>query len=147
MNYTTEDHVRERAICDRAAAYAQQFRQKNGWIVIPAEAAKHPEYAACDNAMRGRVERYELLRDLPDRFIAYFTAPGGVGRVTTWPGDELGKAWITGTAPARGHYAARTDRRHYGRAVIRGKHYAWTGAGEGMACRLRALKHQPTRTP
>lgn len=57
------------------------------------------------------------------------------------------KAWTTSTAPARGRYASRADRRHYGRAVIRGKHYAWTGAGEGMACRLRALKHQPRRTP
>ena len=66
MAYTESDYQRERAICDKAAAYAEQFRQRNGWIVIPREAALHPDYVDCDNAMRGRVEQYELLRDMPE---------------------------------------------------------------------------------
>ncbi|WP_425962617.1 hypothetical protein [Rhizobium nepotum] len=56
----------ERAICNKAAAYAEQFKQANGWTVIPAEAVKHPDYAECDNDMRGRVEQFEILRDLPE---------------------------------------------------------------------------------
>lgn len=136
MTYTETDYRRERAICDKAMQYAERFKQKNGWIVIPAEDAKHPDYAACDNAMRGRVEQFELLRDLPDRFSAYLSSD--CSKVTTWAGDTLGQAWILSSRPAGG--SVYSCRYYYGRARIGGKLYSWQGYGDGMLCRLRAIK-------
>lgn len=76
-----------KVICDRAEAYAQQFVKPNGWIILTAEQAAEPIYAACTNELRGAVEEFELCCDRPDRFVAYeagFT-------VATWTGIEVGK--------------------------------------------------------
>lgn len=87
---TPETYAAERAICDKANAYAAQFIQPNGWTIIPAKAAGHPDYAACDNAMRSRVELFELNRDQPERFSAYLVDQNAFTDVTTWAGDKLG---------------------------------------------------------
>ena len=104
---TPETYAAERAICDKANAYAAQFIQPNGWTIIPAKAAGHPDYAACDNAMRSRVELFELNRDRPERFSAYLQPSNREQvdqtnlvayrhrNVTTWTGDKLG--WVTHT--------------------------------------------------
>lgn len=142
MEYTQADYERERAICDKAIAYAQQFRQPNGWIVIPNDAAMHPDHAACDNAMRGRVERFELLRDMPDKFTAYLEndKPDGIGArlvVTCWPGDPLGFAVVRSIKARRGY---TSNKQCYGRAMINGREYAWQGPGAGMYAHFRAIK-------
>lgn len=62
MEYTQADYERERAICDKAIAYAEQFRKPNGWIVLTGEEAAHPDYAACNNAMRDSAQSRELER-------------------------------------------------------------------------------------
>lgn len=61
--YTETDYRRERAICDKASAYwvANAGYAKNGWSSLSAEKAAHPDYAACDNEMRGRVEQWGNL--------------------------------------------------------------------------------------
>lgn len=142
MVYSESDYLRERAICDKAAAYAEQFKQRNGWIAIPADAAKHPDYAACDNAMRGRVQQFEILRDMPEKFTAYLEndKPDSVGSrlaVTCWPGDPLGYAIVHSIARRRGW---TSDRQRYGRAWINGREYAWQGPGAGMYALFRAIK-------
>jgi len=131
MTYTQTDYERERTICDKAAAYAEQFRQKNGWIVIPKEAAAHTDYAACDNAMRGRVERFEIFRDKPARLYAYLNSD--CTAVTTWPGDNLGSARVEHYRTAGGKRRVRIE------TTIAGARYKGFGEGAGMFCNLRRV--------
>lgn len=137
MAYTQQDYERERAICDKAAAYwqANATFTRGGYSSMSQELCAHPDYAACTNEMRGRVEQWELLRDLPEKFGAYLSSDSR--HITTWTGDVLGSAWILSSRPNRGFVSSRY---YYGRANIGGKLYSWQGNGEGMLCRLRALK-------
>lgn len=144
MAYSQADYVRERAICDAAHAYARETMAKRGkrcnWL--SAEEAAAPVYAACDNSMRGRVEQFELLRDLPDRFAAYLEtgASDGIGArlsVQVWTGDRLGVATVHTIAKRGNQYG---ERQRYGRALIGGKLYAWQGQGAGMYALFRAIK-------
>jgi hypothetical protein len=142
MSYSENDYQRERAICDKTMAYAEKFRQKNGWIVISEEDALHPDYAACDNAMRGRVEQFEILRDLPEKFSAYLESgaddnAGSNLAVIVWTGDILGRAWVYTVGKRQ---SMSGDRQRYGRARIGGKLYAWQGPGAGMYAIFRAIK-------
>lgn len=84
--YTETDYQRERAICDKAEAYARATMAGKRNYLTPEECA-HPDYSACNNDMRGRVEAYELQRDKPDAFSAYVTEKA---EVTAWPGNVLG---------------------------------------------------------
>lgn len=128
---THEEYIAARAICDKANAYAEQFRQKNGWIVIPADAANHPDYAACNNDLRGRVEQYEILRDMPEKVYAYLSSDES--RVTVWTGLEIGKVTrITGRWN-RGNMVSF-------RARIAGVEYVGRGQGAGMYCSMRKAK-------
>lgn len=83
----------ERAICDKAEAYRRAVcTMANGksrnWL--SGEEAAHPDYATCDNAMRGRVEQYELARDKPAKLFAYVHAEkDSTWKITTWAGDVL----------------------------------------------------------
>lgn len=145
MTYTQADYARERAICDAANDYwqANATHGKSG-SSMSAELAAAPEYAACDNSMRGRVERFELLRDLPDRFCAYLKngEPDGQGAklaVQVWTGDKLGYAWIF-TVAKRGNQWG--ERQRYGRARIGGKLYRWQGQGAGMLAHFRAIQEK-----
>lgn len=140
--YTESDYKRERKICDRAEAYVREIMQREGRNYLTAEEGKARIYRACDNAMRGRVEQFEILRDLPDRFVAYLEngkpdMPGARLNVTTWPSNILGQAWVY----TIGRRASRFgDRQRYGRARIGGRLYAWQGPGAGMYARFRAIK-------
>lgn len=143
MTYTQADYENERAICDKANAYwqANATHGKFG-SSMSAELCAHPDYAACDNAMRGRIEAFELLRDLPDRFCAYLESnkPDGAGarlNVTCWPGNVLGQACIH-TVAKRGN--GHGERQRYGRARIGGKLYSYRGQGSGMYAYFRAIK-------
>lgn len=145
MAYTQSDYSRERAICDTANAYwqAHATHGKRG-SSMTAELAAAPEYAACDNAMRGRVEQFELLRDLPDRFCAYLESgkSDGAGarlNVTVWTGESIGQAWVY-TIARRGNQWGEKQR--FGRARIGGKLYAWRGAGAGMLAYFEAIREQ-----
>jgi hypothetical protein len=81
----------ERAICDKAQAYwkANATFTKDGWSSMGKELCARPDYAVCDNAMRGRVEQFELHRDRPDRFTAYISSDGNFA--TVWTGDKIGQ--------------------------------------------------------
>lgn len=99
-------YATERAICDKASAYAEL-------------------------TMRGRVEQYELLTNPPELFTAYI---GKGGTLTTWCGDVLGTARMTGGYKARG-----VERFNY-RCTMAGHEYAGSGEGEGMMINLRRIK-------
>jgi hypothetical protein len=142
MAYTQSDYERERAICDKANAYWEAVAK--GRNRLSAEEAAAPEYAACDNDMRGRVEQFEILRDLPDSFTAYLEndkpdTPGNRLAVTVWTGDVLGTAYVRSMARPRSWTG---DRQRYGRAIIGGREYAWQGPGAGMYAHFRAIKGQ-----
>jgi hypothetical protein len=98
---TPEQHAIERAICDRAEAYARRTMASHGLrcCSISAEEAKHPDYAACNNAMRGRVEFFELHRDKPEAVSLYVSGGGhhiGKPIITTWVGHRVDTKVTTG---------------------------------------------------
>lgn len=133
---SAEQYAVERAICDKAQAYWQQHAThgKRG-SSMSAELAAHPDYAACDNAMRGRVEQYELLRDKPDQFTAYI---GKGGRLTTWCGDDLGAAMCMSTWKTPRSYVSSTMSIYH--CMMGGRKYHGRSGGEGMSINLRAIK-------
>ncbi len=135
MAYTKADYRRERALCDADRKWSEQFIKPNGWTVIPADAKRPRRIAKVDNAMRGRVEQYELLNNPPDAFTAYLSSDKR--SVTVWTGDVLGRAEVRSIGQRRGYTG---ERQHYGRAWIGGREYSWQGPGACMYCRLRALK-------
>lgn len=118
---------------------------RNKGNYLTAKQAKHKTYAACDNAMRGRVEQYEILTDLPDVIFAYIGkancdgmgCDGTVGQtyqVTTFTGDSLGVA-TKGASWLIRSYIGNTMSQFYAR--IKGREYTGRGFGSGMCIRLK----------
>lgn len=135
--YTEADYQRERAICDKAEAYARAtMAGKRNYLT--AEECAHPDYAECNNDMRGRVEAYELTRDKPDAFCAYVT---GNPEVTTWPGNVLGRIAF------RGNWSGASFGRAKWRQVIFrsvwGKVYYGREYNTMQLVRFRAYKNPP----
>lgn len=141
---TPDQYAIERAICDKAETYASQFVQPNGWTIIPADAAKHPDYAACDNDMRGRVEQYELLTKLPEASTAYIgnREPNGMGcdrlvgrsyPVTVWTGLQIGNCTLVAHKGGRWRF----DKTFQCYATIGGREYTGRTQGVGMYVNLR----------
>lgn len=128
-----------RAICDRADHYfarvARDPRTLRRVNFLTAEQAAHPDYAACSNDMRGRVQQYELLTNPPERFVAYI---GKGGTLTTWTGHLLGRADVTSTRRTP-HSFVSSSMSSY-RVTMAGKVYHGRSAGEGMAIALRRAK-------
>lgn len=83
-----EQAVQLRKLYEEHNAWAQQFKQKNGWVVIPAEAS-----AACpcpmSNEQRGKLEQFEFYAEMPDRYFGYVNEKEKT--FTTWTGDYLGR--------------------------------------------------------
>lgn len=140
-----EQYAIERAICDKAQAFwnANATFSKSGWSSMGPELAAHPDYAACDNAMRGRVEQYEILRDLPEKVLAYIGKPESESNwraavpylVTVWTGERIGIAYETGRWKTPRSYVS--SHMHQYRATIGGREYTGRGAGVGMCIVLR----------
>lgn len=120
----------ERRLVSLDQEWSRQFVQPNGWTVIPADAKRPAEIAAVDNEMRGRVEQYELLTELPAEFGAYI---GSDGRsVTVWTGLPLGSAYVVSSW--RNGYGTKLFAY---RATIGGREYAGRSQGSGMFIGLR----------
>lgn len=143
---TAERYEVERAICDKAAAYARRVMAARGprCNYITKEEAEHPDYAACDNAMRGRVEQFELLRDLPERLSAYIgnREPNGMGverevgrsfPVTVWTGIQIGNCTLAEHS-GRGRFRPRVFQCY---ARIGGREYTGRTEGVGMYVNLK----------
>ena len=135
----------ERAICDKAQAYADAIMRGRKGNYLTAEEAAQPDYAACDNAMRGRVEQYELIHRTPEKFVAYLGEGkrNGMGcdrlvgqsyPVTTWTGDQIGNATI-GSSWRVNSYVGTHMHQIYAR--VAGREFTGRGFGVGMAVVLR----------
>lgn len=118
---TPEQYAIERAMCDT------------------------PDNAACDNDMRGRVEQYEILRDLPDVIYAYIGTANqngmGLDRtygqtwpVSVWTGRPIGYA-TRGAGWRVNSFMGSHMYQFYAR--IGGREYTGRGFGEGMCIRLK----------
>lgn len=110
---------------------------------LTAEEAAHPDYAACDNAMRGRVEQYEILTGRPERFVAYMGQPDRRAcnyesaqpwPVTTFAGNRLGYAQMVSSWRVRSYVGSTM---YQFRARIAEREYTGRGFGEGMSIVFR----------
>jgi hypothetical protein len=134
---TPEQYAIEREICERATVYwkANADYGRGGWSRLSAEKAAHPDYAACSNEMRGRVEQFEILTNPPERLGVYISkAPDGSLRVTVWTGIELGRAYVTSSWRINSPLSSRM---YQYAATIAGREYTGRGMGEGMFVSLR----------
>lgn len=127
-------YAAERAICDKAEAYARATMLRNGkqTCYLTAEEAKHPDYAACDNAMRGRVEQYELRTNTPERFGAYVSSDGK--SFTTWTGDVLGSCYLGSGWRVNSYVGSRM---YQATAWVNGREFTGRTFGAGMCVSLR----------
>lgn len=133
---TAERYAIERAICDTAEAYAARMRATRGprCAYITREEAAHPDYAACNNEMRGRVEQYELLTSPPEKLSAYVALDGFI---TTWTGHRIGRILNVGQ-PWRGRNYYDTIAQY--RVALAGRTYTGRSGGAGMLINLRLVK-------
>ena len=139
-----DQYAVERAICDKAMAYASATMKARGkhCNYLTAEECKHPDYAACNNDMRGRVEQYEILRDTPDTICAYIGAKESNSRlaypVQVWTGLQIGNAYETSSWRTPRSYVSSTM--HSYRARIGDVEYVGRGGGIGLSIVLRKAK-------
>lgn len=84
---TAADYRRRNAAYN---AWAEQYRQRNGWTVIPAGAVP-PEGAEISNAERGLLEQFDVVTAPPEKLFAYVEfGPYGQTTVKVWTGEPLG---------------------------------------------------------
>lgn len=129
-------YERERAICDKAQAYAEKIMCEGGGKrkrnYLTGEEAQHPDYAACDNDMRGRVEQYEILQDPPETFVAYIDSDNAA---SVWTGRKVSTSGrCVSSWRVNSHYGPRM---YQYRFRIAGREYTGRGFGAGMAIVLR----------
>lgn len=143
---TAEEYATLRAICDKADACAKFLMAGRKGNFITAEEAKHPDYAACNNEMRGKVEQYDLLHATPETIYAYVGTPNrngmGLDRtygqtypVQVWTGLPIGYA--TKGKSWRIHGSAWGTHMSMFYARINGREYQGRGFGEGICITLR----------
>lgn len=137
MTYTETDYQRERAIVDKANTYYTTYLKSARSGAAVRALATHPDYAACDNAMRGRVEAWGLAKDKPAVFVAYVSRDNA--SVTTWTGDLIGKVTSCRRHKARTWNGGHTTMYQY-RVTAFGRRYYGKSQGEGMCITLRAYK-------
>lgn len=136
-------YKRLKKICDKAQAYWDANATGNR---LSKELAAHKDYARCPNEMRGLVEQYEILRDLPPVIYAYMTLSREAREatnyhacrqwlVTTWTGLPLGTANEIAKWGTTGSRISSTMSQF--KATIGGRTYTGRGAGSGMCVSLR----------
>ena len=127
---THEQYTTEKAICDKANTYwkAHATFSRGGCSSMSKELSAHPDYAACDNDMRGRIEQYELSRDKPEAFTAYVASEGGFA--TVWTGLIIGHQVRVSATKRRGWQSGKVYR--YTFKTIWGDTYA--GYGQPGCC-------------
>jgi hypothetical protein len=148
-----EAYRETRARVDAWARWAEQFKGRNGWTVIHAEAAAAAPVKVT-NEERSAVEVYEVTRDKPERLTAYVQIVDLAGQpsghtdrnvtrgcyvqVTTWTGDILGSGRVTSLESWRSNMG---DWRFSVRVQIAGAAYVGTAAnGSGGCINLRKAR-------
>ena len=138
---TDSEYAELREICDKANAYWKTHANfdRNGASSMSNALCAHPDYAACTNEIRGKVEQYELNRDKPARFSAYI---GGALELTTWTGEVLSRVLINGR-PRRNKGYVSAWRCNVNVLTIWGDWYCGISLGKGICINLRRMKHAP----
>lgn len=143
--YSAEQYKQE---CRAIAAYskwAEQYHQRNGWAVIPAGKKPRGIAGTVDNAMRSRVERFQIFTESPQELCAYIgdNEPNGMGidrqlgrsyPVTVWTGEPIGYATIGSKWRVRSQWGTHMCQIY---ARINGREYTGRGFGVGCIVRLR----------
>lgn len=143
---TPEKYAEERAICDKAQAFwkANADYSRSGWSSLSKEKATHPDYAACSNEMRGRVEQFELLTNPPERFSAYIGSDGRT--LTVWTGQKIGTAQAGRSWPSGSRFCGVSLVSYV--CTMAGRTYHGRGQGAGMLINLReTAASKRKRTP
>lgn len=151
-DYTESDYRRERAICDKAHKFMERNSEltPSGGYCLSADKAKDPDYAACSNEMRGRVEQWEILNNPPEKLCAYVANadPNGMGAdrqygrtypLTVWTGQKIGYCTLASKWRVNSAYGTHM---HQIYAWIRDadgieREYTGRGYGPGTAVMLR----------
>lgn len=137
----------------RQSAYnvwADQFKQKNGWIVIPADAIRPVKF---ENEDRAEIETYEFMTEKPARYFAYVNFPfitGDRNRVIAKGSGPVHITGFMGQTLAKVEYYSLPkvsnmgDKRVFFSAMgINGVRYHGIAyITNGNYCRMRAYKKQ-----
>lgn len=72
-------------------SWSKQFKQKNGWTVIPANIAPPVNFG---NSERSKIEVYEFVKEKPNKYFLYVRKYSctntNYGEAITFIGDNLG---------------------------------------------------------
>jgi hypothetical protein len=115
--------------------WSENFKQKNGWIVIPKEATPPVTF---ENEDRSKIEIYEFVTQKPARYFAYYHS--GSRLIRNWMGEQLALVEyysvpkVSSFGDKRVYFSAR------GINGIRYHGVAYVPAGD--YCRMRAYKNQ-----
>lgn len=138
-SYPTAQYRRERKLIDALNAW---LGDRNSYH--PSELPRRLRQV--DNAMRSRVERFELYRDKPEKIVAYIGQPNrngmGLDRVfgqsypvTVWTGEPIGFATLGTSWRKYGSHWGTHMHQFYAR--IDDREYTGRNMGAGMAIVLR----------
>ena len=134
-----------RALCDAAnKAMRDNWPEWEKGGLVPESVTSHPDYLACTNEIRGKVEQYEILTNTPETIFAYIGAPMGNGMgcdgvagqsypVTVWTGEKIGNA-TKGATWRVGRYGDRLSQFY---ARINGREFTGRSQGQGMYIKLK----------
>lgn len=141
-------YERERALVDAADTVfrrrAPDVWRKGG--TIPESVTSSPERQAVDNAMRGRVEQFDILTNPPAALVVYVgdRVEGNPSRrwLTTWTGDRVGTCYL-GSGWRVNSFVG--DRMYQAHARIAGRDYTGRTFGDGMSVVLRETAESKRR--
>jgi len=88
---TPEQYEEHKTRAQAWRTWAEQYKQRNGWTVIPA-GVEPPEGARISNEERSAIEVYEFVNNPPDRYFLYVNEAQRIA--TTWTGDKLGALFL-----------------------------------------------------
>jgi len=147
---TIEEH---QEVKERQAAYeswSKQFRQKNGWIIIPPEAVPPVKF---DNDDRSAIELWEWKHDPPEKYFLYIREndkrPEGfpyeppLWEAITFAGQKLGNVRYATEykCPAFGGWpSVRQSITVYGNNGV--KYYGTYYKSSGDYARIKMMKNQ-----
>lgn len=137
---TEADYTFAKALQAIYEEHCKPYVQKNGWTVIPAgtlaplDMFGEPVTAARVIRASSIIERWELMRDKPERFVAYVRGD----TIVIWTGHVIGHVtWQTNWSLWRGNNRRRTV---HARMAWGGAHYYGIETDSGTLVNMRRSK-------
>lgn len=123
--------------------WSEQFKQKNGWIIIPSNAIPPVKF---DNDDRSAIELYEWKNNPPEKYFLYVketNLDNGLrlnrADIHTWIGQSLGYAYLGPTY--RDNFGGkRVSITVYGNNGV--KYYGTYYKSSGDYARIKRIKNQ-----